>query len=227
MEKLNVTIEHIVHSCFTVETKDHFLVFDYYAGDIELSKNKKNYVFVTHGHGDHYTPEIFSLEGRDIKYILSSDIEVNMEDKKIYLMNPDELLEFDDIDVKTFGSTDLGLSFLVTVDGISIFHAGDLNWWYWNSDTPDEKKEMELAFKGEIAEIKGEEIDIAFFPVDPRLEENFHLGGEFFIKEIKPKYFVPMHFGDKFETSKKFIHKIKNSPSKIVEITNKNQIIEL
>lgn len=227
MEKLNIKVEHIIHSCFTVETKDHFLVFDYYAGDIELSKNKKNYVFVTHGHGDHYTPEIFNWEGRDIKYVISSDIEVNREDKKIYIMSPDEILEFDDIDVKTFGSTDLGLSFLVNVDGITIFHAGDLNWWYWNSDSPNEKKEMEMAFKGEIASIKGEEIDIAFFPVDPRLEENFHLGGEFFIKEIKPKYFLPMHFGDKFGTSKKFIHKIKNSPSKIVEITNKNQIIEL
>lgn len=227
MEKLNVKIEHIVHSCFTVETKEHFFVFDYYEGDIELSQTKKNYVFVTHGHGDHYSPEIFNWVGDNIKYILSSDIEVSRDDKKIYIMDPNEILEFDDIDVKTFGSTDLGLSFLVLVEGISIFHAGDLNWWYWNNDTPEEKKEMEMAFKGEIAEIKGEEIDIAFFPVDPRLEENFHLGGEFFIKEINPKHFLPMHFGDKFGASKKFIHKMKNSPTNIVEITKKNQIIEL
>ena len=227
MEKLNVRIQHIVHSCFTVETKEHFFVFDYYTGDIELSKTKKNYIFVSHGHGDHYSPEIFNWEANNIKYIISSDINVGVDNKKIYIMNPNELLEFDDIDIKTFGSTDLGLSFLITVDGINIFHAGDLNWWYWNNDSPEEKREMETAFKGEIAEIKGEEIDIAFFPVDPRLEENFHLGGEYFIKEIKPKYFLPMHFGDKFEASKKFIHKMKNSPSNIVEINHKRQFIEL
>lgn len=227
MKNLEVKIEHIVHSCFTVETKNHFLVFDYYAGDIALSKTKKNYVFVTHGHGDHYTPNIFNWENNAITYILSSDISENIEDKKIYTMNPDELLNIDDLEVKTFGSTDLGLSFLINVDEISLFHSGDLNWWHWNNDTPDEKKEMEIAFKSEIAKIKGEEIDIAFFPVDPRLEENFHVGGEYFIQEIKPKYFFPMHFGDKFQTSKHFIHKITNSPSKIVEITHTNQIFQL
>ncbi len=32
MENLNVKVEYIFHSGFTVETKDHFLVFDYYKG---------------------------------------------------------------------------------------------------------------------------------------------------------------------------------------------------
>ena len=227
MENLNVKIEHIVHSCFTVETKESFFVFDYYAGDIELSKTKKNYVFVTHGHGDHYTPDIFNWKENNIKYILSSDIDVERDHKEIYIISPGELLEVDNLKIKTFGSTDLGLSFLVNVEEINIFHAGDLNWWYWNNDSDEEKKEMEMAFKGEIAKIKGEEIDIAFFPVDPRLEENFYLGGEYFINEIKPKYFIPMHFGDKFKATKDFIHKMKGSTTHIVELTHKNQIMEL
>ena len=227
MEKLNINIEHIIHSCFTVETDEHFLVFDYYAGDIELSKTKKNYVFVTHGHGDHYTPDIFNWEADSIKYIISSDLDIKRDDKEIFIMNVDETLQVDDLVIKSFGSTDLGLSFLINVDNKSIFHAGDLNWWYWNNDTAAEKKEMEYAFKSEVAKIKGEEIDIAFFPVDPRLEENFHLGGEYFIKEIHPKYLLPMHFGDNYSTAKEFIHKMKDSGSTIVDITHKNQIIEL
>lgn len=227
MEKLNVKIEHIIQSCFTIETEEHFLVLDYYAGVIELSKTKNNYIFVTHGHGDHYTPEIFNWKADKIKYILSSDIDINRDDKKIYIMNPDELLQVDDLKIQTFGSTDLGLSFLINVDGRSVFHAGDLNWWHWNNDSLAEQKEEEIAYKNEIAKIKGHKIDIAFFPVDPRLEENFYLGGEYFINEIQPKCFLPMHFGDKYNSSNEFIHKIKNSPTKIVDITNKNQIIKL
>ncbi|NLC04611.1 MAG: MBL fold metallo-hydrolase [Tissierellia bacterium] len=227
MEKLGIKIEHIFHSCFTLETEKHFLVFDYYTGDIELSKTKNNYVFVTHGHGDHYTPEIFNWEADNIKYILSSDIEVNRDDKTLYIMNPDEILQVDDLKIQTFGSTDLGLSFLINVDGKDIFHAGDLNWWHWKNDSPAEQKEEEIAYKNEIAKIKGKNIHIAFVPVDPRLEENFHLAGEYFINEIHPEYFLPMHFGDKYNTSADFIHKMKDSETTIVEITHKNQVIEL
>jgi|LSQX01.2.fsa_nt_gb L-ascorbate metabolism protein UlaG (beta-lactamase superfamily) len=227
MKKLNVEVEHIVHSCFTVETEKHFLVFDYYKGDIQLSGTKKNYIFVTHGHGDHFTPEIFNWKEDNIKYILSSDINDYPENKDVYIMNPGEILELDDLNIKSFGSTDLGLSFLVNIDYISIFHAGDLNWWYWDNDTDEEKNEMEAAFKGEIAKIKGEEIDIAFFPVDPRLEENFYLGGKYFINEIQPKNFFPMHFGDKFQTSNYFIHKMSGTRTNIVELSHENQIIEL
>ncbi|MPN53382.1 hypothetical protein SDC9_201046 [bioreactor metagenome] len=127
--------------------------------------------------------------------------------------------------IKTLGSTDLGVSFLVSADGISIFHAGDLNWWYWWDDTPEEIRTMEQAFKKEIHKLRDIKIDVAFFPVDPRLKHNYSLGGEYFIKEIKPEIFIPMHFGEDYRAIKAFADKVKEYPAKLIEITAKGQEI--
>ena len=228
MNRLNIKIEHIFHSGFTVETENLFLVFDYYKGDISL-KNKKTIVFTTHSHEDHFNPTIFKWrnKNKDINYILSSDIKIKDKDENIYSMAPYEELELEKVKIKTFGSTDMGVSFLVNIDNINIFHAGDLNWWYWEDDTEEEKLNMEKDFKEEISKIKNFPIDIAFFPVDPRLENAFSLGAEYFINEISPKYLIPMHFGDNFSTTKDFIHKMDNINTNIVEITHRNQIIYL
>lgn len=222
MDKLDVKIEYIYNSGFTVETKNHFLIFDYYKGDIKLS-DKKTIVFVTHGHADHYNPIILDFKG-GIDYVFSDDIKLEND---INFVEPGSYLKLNDVDIKVFGSTDLGVSFLVSVDRINIFHAGDLNWWYWENDTPKEKASMEKEFKDEIAKLEGETIDIAFFPVDPRLGDAFSMGGEYLIKEVSPKHFIPMHFGDNYDATSNFIHKMKESPCIISEITHTNQIILL
>ena len=54
---------------------------------------------------------------------------------------------FKDVYVKAYGSTDIGISFLVKVDGLTIFHAGDLNWWHWKEDSLEEQLVAESSFK--------------------------------------------------------------------------------
>lgn len=222
MDKLGIKIEYIFNSGFTIETKNHFLIFDYYKGDINFS-NKKTTVFVSHGHGDHYNPEIFNFDG-NIDYVISDDLKV---EQKVNYVKPGSELKLKDIDINVFGSTDLGVSFLVSVDDLNIFHAGDLNWWYWENDSEKEKSDMEKQFKNEVNKIKDNNIDVAFFPVDPRLGEAFSKGGEYFIDVISPKYFVPMHFGDNYDATTNFIHKMKDSSCEISEIKKKNQVISI
>lgn len=220
-------VEYIYHSGFTVETENYFLVFDYYKGDIHL-KDKKTIVFITHSHNDHYNPIIhkWKEENPEISYVLSSDIGVE-KSNKVHIMSPYEELNIDDVEVKSFGSTDLGLSLLITVEGKNIFFSGDLNWWHWNDDTLETQLKEERDFKNEIDKITGNIIDIAFFPVDPRLGDGFYLGGEYILKELRPKVFFPMHFGDKYEIIPKFINRIDDSNVNIVEIRKKNEVFEI
>ena len=218
-------IEYIFNSGFTLETEKHFLIFDYYKGELNLS-DKKTTVFITHGHADHYNKSIFDLQGH-INYVLSDDIELDKDITNVTFVKTDSSLKVDDLDIEVFGSTDLGVSFLISVDGFDIFHAGDLNWWYWENDEVEEKESMERDFKKEISKLKGKNIDLAFFPVDPRLGDAFSKGGEYFINELSPRNFIPMHFGDNFHTTTEFIHKMKGSNTNIVEISKENQIILL
>ena len=70
-------ITYIGHSGFSVELEKKVLLFDYYRGELpKASGDKKWYVFVSHGHGDHYNRDVLKLRenGLDVTYIFSRDI---------------------------------------------------------------------------------------------------------------------------------------------------------
>jgi L-ascorbate metabolism protein UlaG (beta-lactamase superfamily) len=97
--------------------------------------------------------------------------------------------------VKTYGSTDIGVSFLVTACGLTIFHAGDLNDWYWEEEsTPEELLQDEENYLKIIRKLAGHKIDVAFIPEDPRLKHNAGRGVAHFKKIVAPEKIIPMHF---------------------------------
>jgi L-ascorbate metabolism protein UlaG (beta-lactamase superfamily) len=244
MGNLGVKINYLYNSGFTLETGKHFLIFDYFKdevesgeknisngaiGEVDLQKDKKIVVFSSHSHGDHFNPVILDWRNvrRDINYVLSSDIKINETDNRIKFLSAYEELKFDDVYVKAYGSTDIGISFLVRIDGITIFHAGDLNWWYWWDDTEEEIKRAEEWFKSEIEKIKGEVINVAFFPVDPRLEHNYYLGAHYFLERVGAGVLIPMHFGENFNITREFRERFENLAAEIIEISGRGQEIDL
>jgi len=241
MSDVRAKIYYLYHSGFAVKTNEHFLVFDYYndkpypggkgldAGVItvqEIANHTEPVVFVSHGHGDHYNPVILEWQksNRNIRYIMSSDVPAKGE--RIQSLKPYEKLELSDMSIKTFGSTDQGVSFLISVDGLDIFHAGDLNWWHWmDESTEEEIKLSEKDFLNEMKHIIGNGIDIAFFPVDPRLGSGYYLGAERFINLTKPSMFVPMHFGDKYEAAAEFSLRAQDCTTAVPMIFRRGQNI--
>jgi len=228
-------ITHLFHSSVTVETKNHFLVFDYcdprpnfmLSSDSLLSnesfKDKENiFVFVTHSHGDHFDPIIldWDSENTPITYIFSDDVVIENLKSNYYFMKKYESKRFKSIHVTTYGTTDIGLSFLVEVDGLTIYHGGDLNWWHWKSDAKDIQIKEERDFKYEVDKLQSNRIDIAFIPVDPNLEEYYYLGGEYFAKTIKPSIIIPMHFTNNYSICKEFSEKIKNLDTKVAQLSS-------
>lgn len=240
MEKYNIKVNYLFNSGFLIETKNYLLIFDYYLdcvdeGQIDVSNgvitekelltNKKILVFTSHGHEDHFNPIILDWRKKrqDIKYILSSDIELRDEDESINIVSSYDTLDIEGVSIKTYGSTDAGISFWLRVDDVSIFHAGDLNWWHWFDESEEFNQNQERVFKQEIERIKDNKVDIAFFPVDPRLIESYYLGGEYFIKELNPKILIPMHFGRNYEVIKKFTSKVRNYETRVLEITKRGE----
>lgn len=241
MANLNCSVVHLGHSTILVETPKYKMIFDYFndasvdskeglndgiLNEAEFRTEKDIFVFASHGHGDHYHPVIFTWReiNPNIHYILSSDIEAT-EQKDVHYMNPYEDLRIGDVSIKTYGSTDKGVSFLVNVEGIHIFHAGDLNWWHWKSFTPDQLQTEETDFKREVDKFIGQNIDIAFVPVDPRLEEFYHLAGVYFAETIKPKFLVPIHFRDQFSIGKDFGRLLEQSAVEVSKFEHIGQKI--
>lgn len=240
LEKVKVT--YLDHSSFAVETEKHLLIFDYYkdesegaqrslsngvVGEEDLKIHKEVIVFSSHSHGDHFNPIILKWRSwrPDIKYVLSDDIKVEEKDSSINLMGLYEEIELAGAKIKSYGSTDIGISFMVHVDGVNIFHSGDLNWWYWWDDTPEEIEKAERWFKEEVERIVGEKIDIAFFPVDPRLEHNYCKGALYFIEKLQPKYLVPMHFWGNFDVCSRFKAEAAGLSTEVVEISRRGESI--
>lgn len=239
MQKGEAKIHYLFHSGFSLQTSEHFLVFDYYQDEPfsdkvgldggvvtkeEISHHKKPIVFSSHSHGDHFNPCIFKWENEnpDIRYVFSDDILAKGEN--IYAMKPLEKLDLEDFSVETFESTDLGVAFLVSVDGLNIFHAGDLNLWHWkDQSTVAEVKASKKDFLEILDTIKGKKIDIAFFPADPRLGTDFAEGADIFIDLLKPSMLVPMHFGENHSQVAEFSIKHKGSATKVAMILRRGQ----
>jgi L-ascorbate metabolism protein UlaG (beta-lactamase superfamily) len=235
-----IIIHYIYHSGFAVEYGDYFFVFDYFKQkegtgkkqlDIghEISIHKMPLIFASHSHHDHYNPAIFQWRDRNpnLQFVLSKDIESKESENSCIFMGPYETMKKSGITITTYGSTDIGVSFLLDVNGLRIFHAGDLNWWHWAEEsTEEELREEEEKFKNEVSRFVDEKLDILFFPVDPRLGEHYWLGGGYMVEKFKPGLFVPMHFADNAEITSRFAEKMAHTGVNIAEIAYPGQSIK-
>ena len=201
-----IKIDYLGHSGFFVETDNSMFIFDYYYGDLtfleEKSSEKPLFVFSSHGHRDHFNPEIFSIVNLHQKtiYLLSFDIKDksgNHVTQDIHYLDADKTYEIEELGiVKTLISTDEGIAFLIQTNSETLFYAGDLHWWDWPGEDPKWLQEQETVFKREIGKLSDINIDVAFTVLDARLEENYAKGMMHIISELHPRYILPMHFWD-------------------------------
>ena len=185
----------------------------------------KLYVFVSHHHSDHFSETIYDLCGDTATYIVGFDIP---QPHRGVRMKPGDEQGFGSVQVKAFGSTDEGVSFLMEYEGVKIFHAGDLNLWHWRDESSiTEIEKAERAFYDCVATIPREEIDVAFFPVDPRQGSMYDAGAGYFVMTIKPKLFIPMHFQGRGDVAMRFALTGETKHTKIAALQQPGDSIEL
>lgn len=232
-----IKVVYIEHSGFLVELEDAYFLFDYYRGELpELDQGKKLFIFASHAHQDHYQRKIFEFEEKmpHTCYILSKDIKRDAlkhggQEEKIRFVKPEEELDVNGCRIQTLRSTDEGVAFLIRYQGVSLYHAGDLNAWYWEEEGDDYVNMMRRNYEREIQKIDGETIDAAFVPVDPRLEGQYAEGLDFFMRHTRTKCVFPMHFWNDygiFERLKKETNTVEYR-DRIMEIRKPGQDFEI
>ena len=222
-------ITYIHHSAFLVETDSACLLFDYFEGQLpSLPEDKPLYVLSSHSHHDHFSESIFSLKHPNITYLLSWDIP-QVQKPNVQYLQPYETWRDGILTLETFRSTDEGVAFWCSVDGKEIYHAGDLNHWYWEGEEEQWNADMTAAYRAEVAKMAGRTADVAFVPVDPRLEKWFYLGADDFMQQVDARYLLPMHFWGDFSVCRKLIQHpcSERYRSRIVIIEEKGQIFSV
>lgn len=222
-KKTRAEIWHIHQSSFVVRTNNHCLLFDYGQDPSSQKENTTSIlellgidtpdrwnttIFVSHSHPDHFNPVIFDWRRyfHDLAYVVSYDIELERErGEGMTIVRPGDRTRVHDLEIQVFDSTDIGVSFLLNCHGLQIFHAGDLNWWHWKGESDQENRAMAREYREEIDRLKGREIDLAFIPVDPRLEEYYNLGITYFMQFVGARKVFPMHFGEDYSIIKRLL----------------------
>jgi hypothetical protein len=74
-----------------------------------------------------------------------------------------------------------------------------------------------------MAKVETWPVDVAFFPVDPRLKDYAYHGGNYFIEKLKPAFFFPMHFSYACETTGHFKDQITRSHPNTTVLTIQRQ----
>ena len=196
---------YLNHSGWAVKTANHLLIFDYYLpgsnpdepclanGRIDPSdlKDENVLVFSSHEHGDHYDTTIFDWQetNPNITYIFGHQ----PRGRTGYQYTaPRTENSFGDVRVRTIAATDAGVGFLVEVDGLVIYHAGD----HANGVTG-----LNAAYTDEIDYLAGlnAPIDLAFVPISGcslGTPESVREGVLYALDKLHPAVFFPQHAGN-------------------------------
>ncbi len=238
-------LNYIYHSGFVIEGNDFSIIIDYYkdsgatfdSGIVHeriLNHPGKLYVLSSHSHPDHFNPAILKWKEKhpDIQYIFSSDI---LDEKKTKLsdavyLKKSEFYKDNILTIKAFGSTDIGISFAIEVEGKKIFHAGDLNNWHWNEESSSEyAKEAEDFYLKELDDLYQQEkyFDAVMFPIDKRLGKDYMKGAEQFLDKIKVGLFLPMHFDENYEAANAFEKFALTKNTQFGKIASRGQYFDL
>ena len=186
MENFLNGVEVLCHS--SIKIKRNVTVYmDPYK--IEKEEHDADYIFITHEHYDHFSPEDIKKVIKEstilitVPNTLQEALKMIPDRSKIILVGPNESYDLKNIKFETvvaYNKTKLfhqkskrWVGYIITIDNTKYYIAGDTD------DLP------------ELEDIK---CDVAFVPIGGMYTMNYEEAANL-VNEMKPKIAVPIHYG--------------------------------
>ena len=117
------------------------------------------------------------------------------------------------------------LAFIVKTKEGTIYHAGDLNDWEWDGAGDLINGRVRRAFRHEIKKLSEKPINVAFFPMDPKLMEYQFKGFDFFLQNTSAEFVFPMHMWQDYSGIIEYKKRLSNKDKadRVIEIERENQ----
>lgn len=202
-------IDLISQSALRIKTEDNKIIyFDPFNIDSDV---KGDYIFITHPHYDHYSPEDITKIKKDTTKIVaplelkSNLIELGFTKDNIILVEPNKDYIVDTIEFSTIPAYNI----------IKPFHRKKSNWVGYIINV-DNKKIYVAGDTDNIEEARKVICDIACVPIGGTYTMNYKEAANL-IKEIKPSLAIPTHYKTVVGTTKD-AYKFKELLSGIVEV---------
>lgn len=172
-------IKWLGHDGFRIEAGKIIYFDPYQIG----SGSKADLILISHEHFDHCSPEDVAKVQDSHTVVITEKSAAKKLKGDVRVMNPGELLTIDDVKIRAVPSynTDKDfhprgnnwLGFIVEMEGVKIYHAGDTDF---------------------IPEMKDLEVDIALLPVSGTYVMKADQAVQAALA-INPKLAIPMHYG--------------------------------
>ncbi len=180
MEEVLKRLSWLGHDCFLYDG-DPVIYFDPY--ELRKDKPKADIILVTHEHFDHCSPEDVRKIQKSDTVIVTDSTSASKLSGDVRVVKPGDSITVGNVKIeahpayntnKQFHPKASGmLSFVITVDGITIYHAGD-------TDLIDEMNDIHP--------------DIALLPVSGTYVMTAKEAAQAALR-LKPKAAIPMHYG--------------------------------
>ncbi len=212
--RLAITIRFLAHASFQIRTEDQNIYIDPSTNRTGLKKDDfepADLILVTHKHGDHFDPGLIKkIRKMGHPIIAPENCKKDAKGAVVWSLEPGTFMQMGDgthiraveaYNVKRFRKPgepfhpmDLGVGYIITIDGKRIYHAGDT----------DLIPQME----------KLGEIDVALLPSGDTYTMDMDEASQAAIT-INPKVAIPMHLKSAYPAA--FKNKVEsNSSTKVV-----------
>lgn len=208
-----LTIEYLSKFGYVIDWDDTVFIVDYTDGRLPssyLKDSKLTYFLTSEINKKHYDQSITVYK----KPIVTPQ-ELSI-DNELYLVEPGDILHFGSFQIRAIGSEKNGLGYIISKEGIDVFHTGSLT-SETNIKDPSiaEIEQTNDRFNELIEYVDGKvDLDILIAQVNPLKGEKYDQDARYVVEALKPKKILPMNFGrnvfdiERFSTWVKEVQKI-------------------